>query len=1126
MRPELRDRSAEDRAVVVARHQSIEGLRRALLEPGVVWKRPPKEARQIQIVELIERVCSQLKPGRLLLIFDQFEELLVVLDRKPEQFQDVEAVLKLLVQGTVSNVVGLVVLRSDYMEMLHDLQDRLGFPPTRRNDNWKSIGPFNEDAARKFLVGSKLSIGPKLMDEVIRQIAEIEEADGLIRPITLNLVGLILARTAIDGKPVVPRYREAGGLIYSYLRQCLRRSNVRDHAPGILRRLISPSGSKQPRFVAELAEKTKFQTNTILGCLLHLSDDGLVRQIDEKTNLWEISHEFVARLLVSVLGAWRVGRFHVLRPWATPIALAIWSIVFLLMPSVAPWYKRVPQIALRRPDEIGNFWMHKAAQHEFEDEGMAACDYFLARGAEVDPEDALGRTPLSFAAEKGHVKVLELLVAKHARLDARDKKGMTPLHWATINSRTQAAKALIDHGATVAFRDLSKKTAMHFASIAGSVELLQLLISRGIDIQTASDQGHTPLHLAVMNGNADATRLLIASGAYNKVLDEKGNLPLHLAILSGSLETVEVLLNSDDLIDFYAENADQLTPLQLAARGTNVAIVETLLNAGADLTARDKNGRSLLYHAVWGGHLETVRMLLKRGADPKLTDNTGDTALHIAAEKGHLPVVAILLSHGVLPDAKNGKGKTPLFAAAAFGRLDVVALLLENKVRCDDRDQDGWTSMHFAAYSGEIAMLNLLHSCGAPTDETTVKGVTPLYILATTNKRTLEAGRLLVTWGADLNKRKEGGFSLLEMAAVRRRTDMARFLLDLGARVDDRNAGRTPLHTASSTGADDFVKLLLEYHADPNATADGGITPLHIAARHGSAKIAELLLDHGAAVDQRDMHGLTALHHWGIRDGKPETALMLIKRNADSNALDSDGRTPLMGCVIADKADAAKLMLNHQANINARDKRGNTALHWAVKLLHIQPLRLLLEKHAKTEERDSDGGTPLHLAANSGWVEGVQTLLDHEVLVDATDNSGLTPLHLAAAAGHTMAASLLLKHGANIDAIAKEGSTPLFHAVFCGKEETARMLLRENASATRRFGAEGNPLLHVAAYKGNIKMTELLLAHGASVAAKDARGRSALQLAEFAGSKDVAKLLRNAESSFYDHIFPSNPFAR
>src|SRR5262249_32786640 len=155
---------------------------------------------------------------------------------------------------------------------------------------------FKERDARAFLQKSGLNIGPKLMDEVFKQIRIFDEA-GLVRPITLNMVGLILDRYSIEQNRALRAKRTQEGLIFQYVRKCLNQSNTRDCSQQLLRNMITGEGTRTPKSIETLCNSTNLGAGSVIRCLRQLEHDGLVRSIDKGQKLWEISHDFVARVL-------------------------------------------------------------------------------------------------------------------------------------------------------------------------------------------------------------------------------------------------------------------------------------------------------------------------------------------------------------------------------------------------------------------------------------------------------------------------------------------------------------------------------------------------------------------------------------------------------------------------------------------------------------------------------------------------------------------------------------------------------------------------------------------------------------------------------------------------------------
>jgi hypothetical protein len=114
----------------------------------------------------------------------------------------------------------------------------------------------------------------------------------------------------------------------------LSNPEVREHAPRIVREMVTDAGTKHPRSETELAEKTRLDAHLIRGTLLALGGRGLVRPLDEANRVWEIAHDFVARLLSQIVGNVRVPWWRRAQPWLAPTALVLWvGVIFLALPA-------------------------------------------------------------------------------------------------------------------------------------------------------------------------------------------------------------------------------------------------------------------------------------------------------------------------------------------------------------------------------------------------------------------------------------------------------------------------------------------------------------------------------------------------------------------------------------------------------------------------------------------------------------------------------------------------------------------------------------------------------------------------------------------------------------------------
>jgi ankyrin repeat protein len=88
-------------------------------------------------------------------------------------------------------------------------------------------------------------------------------------------------------------------------------------------------------------------------------------------------------------------------------------------------------------------------------------------------------------------------------------------------------------------------------------------------------------------------------------------------------------------------------PLHVASRNKQHDIISTLIDAGADVNARDAtSGRTALFHAAEANDVATCRVLLERRADPNVANFAGETAVYAASGRKHNQVVSLLVKYG------------------------------------------------------------------------------------------------------------------------------------------------------------------------------------------------------------------------------------------------------------------------------------------------------------------------------------------------------------------------------------------------------------------------------------------------------------------------------------------------
>ncbi|KAI1734559.1 hypothetical protein F4680DRAFT_338996 [Xylaria scruposa] len=435
---------------------------------------------------------------------------------------------------------------------------------------------------------------------------------------------------------------------------------------------------------------------------------------------------------------------------------------------------------------------------------------------DLGPVDWAGRTPLSLAAEHGHIDIIGWLLDLGAGINARSNLNRTPLSYAVVRGHVEAVKLLIQAG----------------ADPDGHRSVAALPLDHGSHESKKNSQGRSLLDLAAEYGHEGVVKLLIDTRF----------------------------------------GTDMQAPLASATKNGHVGVVNILLFNGADVNTTDQDGWTPLSWAAANGWDEIVLGLLGRGAVVEAETNTYQTPLSHAAENGHVISVEKLIDHGAAVDTRSESGRTPLSYAAQNGHDAVVRLLLQTGADVDAKDNNGWTPLLWASANGHEAIIENLINYGAYVDVRSDSGQTPLWYAAGNGHETV-LKLLLASGTADVNARSDAGVTPLSWAAGNDREVIVTLLLEHGvdANVKD-DWGWTPLSYAAKDGYTAIVDALLNADADVECKDDDGWTPLLWAVANGHEAVAARLLAKGADINSESNAGWTPLS-WTAIINKLDTPL-------------------------------------------------------------------------------------------------------------------------------------------------------------------------------------------------------------------------------------------------------------
>jgi len=428
-------------------------------------------------------------------------------------------------------------------------------------------------------------------------------------------------------------------------------------------------------------------------------------------------------------------------------------------------------------------------------------------------------------------------------------------------------------------------TPLHWAADRDDLQKAESLVRAGADVKAANRYGVTPLSLACTNGNAAMIELLLKAGADPNTTLPGGETALMTASRTGNLAAVKALLAKGADVHAKEERRGQ-TALMWAAADGHADVVEALIAAGADLHQRLDTGFTPFLFAVREGQIGVVRTLLKAGANvnevietrqasgPRPASGAGvprpaTSALHLAVTNGHFELAGILLDAGADPNA-IGPGYTVLHTiswvrkpglgdndpapqgSGSMTSLELVKKLAKQGANLNARmtkklsvgltglNTTGATPFLLAARSGDAELMRTLAALGADPLLPNADNATPLIVAAGlgtrspgedagTESEVLEAVKVALELGNDINAVDNNGETAMHGAAYKNLPAVVEFLAAKGAKIEVWNRpnkhGWTPLTIAEGHRFGNFKPSAVTVAAFHRVMTAAGVKP-------------------------------------------------------------------------------------------------------------------------------------------------------------------------------------------------------------------------------------------------------------------------------------------------------------
>lgn len=273
-----------------------------------------------------------------------------------------------------------------------------------------------------------------------------------------------------------------------------------------------------------------------------------------------------------------------------------------------------------------------------------------------------------------------------ARIHTKD---MTKSHDITTELMVAIAKnqhsevvRLLNSNVDVEETSPSGCTALMWAITFERKAIVSLLLDEGADVNQSDGIGVTPLMIAALTKNSDIFLKLHAAGANINAAQTGGDVEIGTTVLHHAV-----------------------------TREDNFEIINFLIDAGNDVKATTKGGRSALMKTAFWRDGEYILLLLNAGADIERKSNSGSTALQQAMGiRENLETLQILIDKGANVNNVNNRGKTPLMDAAFWGNIEAVKLLIKSGADLDRKSNKGETALDFARARKRSEIVTYLES--------------------------------------------------------------------------------------------------------------------------------------------------------------------------------------------------------------------------------------------------------------------------------------------------------------------------------------------------------------------------------------------------------------------------------
>ncbi|MCK0132193.1 ankyrin repeat domain-containing protein [Flavobacteriaceae bacterium F08102] len=373
-----------------------------------------------------------------------------------------------------------------------------------------------------------------------------------------------------------------------------------------------------------------------------------------------------------------------------------------------------------------------------------------------------GRTYVFWAAYKGNIPLMKLLIEKGGSMNLKDDKGYTVLNFAasTGQKNTEVYDLCISHGASLQ-KDLTPKGANALLLAAPhdtNFDVLPYFISHGLSLKDKDAEGNGVFAYAATSRKVEILEAFLA----------KGITPEEMAVIFASKKS----RTSKPNLDIYTylkrlglaldvKNNAKQNALHLVAENGDLALIQFLLKEGVSINSQDEEGNTPFHSLVKGNTLEIIKAVLPEVKNINVLNKKGVSPLALAIQYQSPAVVEFLLQQGGNVQQLDAAGNSlAAYLIASYSEAkanefeEKIRILSEHGVRMTEKQANGNTLFHLAVSKNNLNLLNRVAELCSSINEKNQEGLTPLHKAAMEAKDDVLL-KHLIKLGADKSVRTE-----------------------------------------------------------------------------------------------------------------------------------------------------------------------------------------------------------------------------------------------------------------------------------------------------------------------------------------------------------------------------------